>query len=117
VRELLLDIAMFAMKMEKIVNFEPLEEEAKIVRLIFQWYVTGNETGQRLSARKIAMRLSEMHIPTPGETNSGYHRKREMGMWQPFAILDIIARETYAGIWRFGVRIGPTEINVQRRVD
>jgi site-specific DNA recombinase len=92
----------------KIVNFEPLEEEAKIVRLIFQWYVTGNETGQRLSARKIAMRLSEMHIPTPGETNSGYHRKREMGMWQPFAILDIIARETYAGIWRFGVRIGPT---------
>jgi len=38
-----------------------------------------------------------------------------MGMWQPFAILDIIARETYAGIWRFGVRIGPTEINVPEK--
>jgi len=92
----------------KIMNFEPLEEEAQIVRLIFQWYVTGDETGQRLSAGKIAKRLSEMHTPTPGETNSGYHRKREAGMWHPYAVLGIIARETYAGIWRFGVRIGPT---------
>lgn len=91
-----------------IVNFEPLEEEAQIVSLIFQWYVIGDETGQRLSAGKIAKRLSEMQVPTPGETNAGYHRKRKAGMWHPYAILDIIARETYAGIWRYGVRIGPT---------
>jgi DNA invertase Pin-like site-specific DNA recombinase len=38
----------------KIVNFEPLEAEAQIVRLIYQWYVFGDETGQRLSAGKIA---------------------------------------------------------------
>ncbi|MDO9301422.1 MAG: recombinase family protein [Anaerolineales bacterium] len=93
-----------------IVNFEPVEEEAQIVRLIFQWYVMGDETGQRLSAGKIAKRLSEMKILTPGETNAGYHRTRKSGMWHPYAILDIIARETYAGIWRFGVRIGPTRI-------
>jgi site-specific DNA recombinase len=92
----------------KIVNFEPLEEEAKIVRLIFHWYVVGDETGHRLSAGKIAKHLSEMHIPTPGETNSGYHRKRDAGMWHSYTVLDIIGRETYAGIWRFGVRIGPT---------
>ena len=92
----------------KIVNFEPLEEEAKIVQLIYQCYVYDDESGQRLSAGKIAKRLSEMCIPTPGETNSGYHRSRETGMWHAFAVLSIIERETYAGIWRFGVRIGPT---------
>ena len=92
----------------KIMNFEPLEEEAQIVRLIYKWYVFGDETGQRLSAGKIAKRLSEMQIPTPGETNPGYHRTRQPGMWHAYTVLSIIAPETYAGIWRFGVRIGPT---------
>jgi len=92
----------------KILNFKPLEEEAQIVHLIYQWYVFGDETGQRLSAGKIAKRLSEMQVPTPGETNPGYHRKRPSGMWHAFTVLSIIAPETYAGIWRFGVRIGPT---------
>ena len=92
----------------KVVNFQPVENKAQIVRLIFNWYVNGDETGQRLSAGKIARRLSEMKIQTPGETNSGYHRTRESGMWRPGGVLDIISSETYAGVWRFGVRIGPT---------
>ena len=92
----------------KVVNFKPLEEEAKIVQLIYEWYVVGDETGQRLAAGRIAKRLSEMHVPTPGETNLGYHRKRGAGMWHAYTVLSIIERETYAGIWRFGVRIGPT---------
>jgi site-specific DNA recombinase len=92
----------------KILNFVPVEEEAKIVRLIYEWYVNGDESGRRLSAGRIAKRLSEMRIPTPGETNPGYHRSRESNMWHAFAVLSIIGRETYAGIWRFGVRIGPT---------
>lgn len=92
----------------KVVNFKPFEEEAKIVQLIYQWYVYGDESGQRLSAGGIAKRLSEMRIPTPGETNSGYHRSRGGGMWHTYTVLSVIERETYAGIWRFGVRIGPT---------
>jgi site-specific DNA recombinase len=92
----------------KVVNFKPLEEEAKIVQLIYQWYVYGDESGQRLSAGGVAKRLSEMCIPTPGETNSGYHRSRGSGMWHAYTVLSVIERETYAGIWRFGVRIGPT---------
>lgn len=94
----------------KIVNFELVEEEAEIVRLIFQWYVYGDDSGQKFSAGRIAKRLSELQVPTPGETNPGYHRKRKSGMWHPYAILDIIQRETYAGIWRYGVRIGPTRM-------
>ncbi|MBL8110754.1 MAG: recombinase family protein [Anaerolineales bacterium] len=92
----------------KVVNFKPFEEEAKIVQLIYQWYVYGDESGRRLSAGGIAKRLSEMRIPTPGETNSGYHRSRGSGMWHTYTVLSVIERETYAGIWRFGVRIGPT---------
>lgn len=92
----------------KVVNFKPLEEETKIVQLIYQWYVYGDESGQRLSAGGVAKRLSEMRIPTPGETNSGYHRSRGSGMWHAYTVLSVIERETYAGIWRFGVRIGPT---------
>jgi len=91
-----------------IVNFEPIEEEAKIVKLIYEWYVHGDETGQRLSAGKIAKRLAEMRVPTPGETNPGYHRTRGKGMWHAYTVLSVIERETYAGIWRFGVRIGST---------
>jgi site-specific DNA recombinase len=92
----------------KIVTFELVEEEAKIVRLIYQWYVNGDETGNRLSAGKIAKRLSEMRILTPGEISPGYHRKRESGMWQACVVLDMISLEVYAGIWRFGVRIDST---------
>lgn len=51
---------------------------------------------------------SMVSTPTPGETNAGYHRKRKAGMWHVYTVLEIIARKTYAGIWRFGVRIGPT---------
>ncbi|MBK6794807.1 MAG: recombinase family protein [Anaerolineales bacterium] len=80
----------------KIVNFEPLDEEAKIVKLIYEWYVNGDESGQRLSAGRIAKRLSAMCIPTPGETNPGYHRTRGSGMWHAYAVLSIIERETYA---------------------
>lgn len=92
----------------KIVNFEPIDEEAKIVKLIYDWYVYGDETGKRLSAGQIARRLAEMRIPTPGETNPGYHRTRGKGMWHAYSVLSVIERETYAGVWRFGVRIGST---------
>jgi site-specific DNA recombinase len=90
----------------KIVNFEPIDSQAQIVRLIYDWYVIGDETGKRLSAGAIARKLSAMGVPTPGELNPGYHRKRETGMWQTCTVLSIIANEVYAGVWRFGVRIG-----------
>jgi site-specific DNA recombinase len=92
----------------KVSNFMIIEEQAKIVQLIYQWYVEGDESGKRLSANKISRRLSEMRIPTPGEVQKGYHSKHKGSMWRPAAILSIIASETYAGIWRFGMRIGPT---------
>jgi len=92
----------------KIVTFEPVEEEAKIVLLIYQWYVYGDETGKPLAGAAIARRLSEMRVPTPGEVRPGYNRTREPGMWRPGKVLKIISHEVYAGVWHYGVRIGPT---------
>ena len=47
----------------KVVTFEIDEKTARIVRLIFQWYVVGDEHGIRLSDRAITLRLSEMKTP------------------------------------------------------
>ena len=92
----------------RVVSFEIVEEYARIVRLIFRWYVRGDESGVRLSARGITRRLSQMRIPTPGEAQKGYARKRGAGIWNEQAILQIIGNEVYAGVWRFGVVIGHT---------
>ncbi len=90
----------------KVLNFELVEEEAQVIRMIFQWYVVGDEEGHRLAGNAIARRLSELHILTPGETRAGYHRRRESGMWQTDKVLKILSHEVYAGVWHYGMRIG-----------
>jgi site-specific DNA recombinase len=94
----------------KATMFEIVEEEARIVRLVFRWYVYGDETGQVLSIRGVAARLSEMKIPTPREFKRGYlsHTKRANGMWNIGVVRDILKNEAYAGTWYYGKRIGET---------
>lgn len=99
----------------KIMNFEPIEAEAEIVRLIFQWYVMGDETGQRLSAGAIAKRLSAMQVHTPGETNNGIRRKRGPGMWHPYGVLEIIARERMRGFGALGFVSAQLETSDQKK--
>ena len=82
------------------------EQTARIVRLIYKWYVEGDEHGKRLSISAIASRLSEMGIPTPGELQPGCKRKRAPGMWSHSAVARIITSEIYAGIWWYGKTIG-----------
>ncbi len=77
------------------------EPEAKTVRLIYHWYVEGDEEHHLpLSMRAIAKRLSELGIPCPGE-KIGLPRKRESGMWNPVTISLILTHEAYAGVWRY----------------
>ncbi|MCL5951136.1 MAG: recombinase family protein [Chloroflexi bacterium] len=94
----------------KIVSFEIVEEEARIVRLINRWYVFGDESERPLSATKIAARLSQMRVPTPGEAHGGYRRKRGAGMWNVHGIVSIISNELYVGVWRFNWRMGKAKI-------
>jgi site-specific DNA recombinase len=79
-----------------------VEGEARIVKLIFVWYVIGDDSGKRLSAGVIAKRLSEMRIQTPGETRIGRKRTRGNGMWGTAEVLNILSSEKYAGVWRYG---------------
>ncbi len=90
----------------KVTAFEIVEEEAEIVSLIYQWYVYGDESGRKLPAMTIARKLSEMHIPTPGERAGGYHRTHGANVWQSCKIIHILSNEVYAGIWNYGIRIG-----------
>lgn len=73
--------------------FEIVESEAKIVRLIFQWYVFGDETGEVLSYGKIADKLNKMGI-----------RAKKGGHWRRAGIGFIVSNETYAGTWHYGKR-------------
>ncbi len=90
----------------KVVTFEIDEDEAKIIRMIYRLYLQGDGDGEPLSGAVIARRLSEMRQPTPGEVRLSCQRKRAPGMWAAVTVHNILRNETYAGVWRYGVRIG-----------
>ncbi len=77
------------------------EEEARVVRLIYTWYVVGDETGKKLGMNKIAKRLSEMRIPTRYDKVSmegkRSAKKRSIGLWAESSIREILCSEIYAG--------------------
>lgn len=78
------------------------EPEAKIVRLIFTWYVYGDENGKKLSLKAIARRLTEMKVPTWADTRKKrFGKKRGPGVWCYSTVGDILASETYAGTWHY----------------
>ena len=84
-----------------LVAYEP---EARIVRLIFQWYTEGDETGNRLSSVRIARRLSEMQVPTWTDIHphGGGYKKRAHGEWSPATVLRMLHSEVYIGKWHYG---------------
>ncbi len=90
----------------RVVTFEIDEDEAKIIQMIYRLYLEGDGDGKPLSGAGIARRLSEMRQPTPGEVRPSCTRTRAPGMWAAVTVLNILGNETYAGVWRYGVRIG-----------
>jgi len=70
---------------------EIVENEAKIVKLIFQWYVIGDENGKKLSLRAITKKLNELGI-----------KNRENKNWLISAVKYIVKSETYCGVWYYG---------------
>jgi len=84
---------------QHLVVFEP---EARIVRLIYEWYTVGDETGARLSTTKIAVRLSELHIPTWADTHKGVPKTRSAGKWSNNSIRSILRNSAYMGAWQYG---------------
>ena len=87
-----------------VVGFEIYEHEARIVRLIFTWYVRDDESGKPLATLVIAKKLETMQIPTPG--SQGCITRKGRGIWSYSAVATIIKNETYSGIRRYGCRAG-----------
>ena len=91
---------------------EIYEPEARVVRMIFDWYAYGDEDGNPISFREVARRLSKMRIPTRLDTNpkQGGRKKRGYGEWSKGQLSNILASEVYKGIWIYGKeRVNPDE--------
>lgn len=75
-----------------------VEEEARIIRLIFQMYLDGN------SMQAIAEHLTGLNIPTHADlhTKTGPRKKSHYGFWHHKTIRQILTNETYRGVWYWG---------------
>lgn len=81
------------------------EEEAHVVRLIYQWYVSGEDIrAGPMSIGAIAKRLTEMAIPTSADKNPRMAKKRGRGVWSHSVVHAILTNETYRGVWHYGKR-------------
>jgi site-specific DNA recombinase len=86
-------------------KWEIVEDEAKIVKLIYQWYVYGDESGQPLGMVRIAEKLTELGIPTPNQfrkTRKGRAGKMQ-AYWSDATVQRILTHTVYAGtnyLWR-----------------
>ncbi len=78
------------------------EAEARIVRLMYQWYARGDK-GKPISLRGIAKRLTEMRVPTATDTTPQLHTNKKLGAchWAMPIVRRILGSETYCGIWHF----------------
>lgn len=68
------------------------EAEARIVRLIFNWYVLGEENSPPPRSRAITRRLHETDVPAPR------HRAVSTKGWSSTSVQHILRNETYAGV-------------------
>lgn len=78
------------------------EPEARIVRLVFTWYVEGDGESGPLPIYQIVQRLSGMGIPTRADGDDGMAKQRGYGQWNRAAIHKMLKRETYQGRWHYG---------------
>ncbi len=100
-------------------QLEVYESEAQIVRMIYDWYVHGDENGEPLSMGRITERLSNMKLPTRLDTNrkGGGRKKRGYGEWNRGQVENILRSTTYRGVWTYGRKNDPIAVNVPVIVD
>lgn len=77
-------------------------EEAEIVELVFRLYLYGDGQSGPMAMGAIAVRLTEMRVPTRGDKQKHFAKKQGIYTWQRAMIQHILANETYTGIWHYG---------------
>ena len=84
------------------------EEEAEVVRMIFEWYIHGDDTGQPLAVTAIAARLTERRILTRGDVArpGGFRRKYPPGVWSESVVNTILRyiRDLLPLLWQRNAR-------------
>ena len=93
----------------------PHEPEARIIRLMFQWYTVGDGRNGPASIREIARRLNADGIPTWGEIWSERNfmpsaDRHGTPTWGPSTVGRMLKNETYAGVWHYGNEAIPVEV-------
>jgi site-specific DNA recombinase len=78
------------------------KEEARIVRMVFHCYVSGEDGAGPLSIQSIASKLTNLHIPTRGDKERHVAKKCGLGVWTGGMVRHILMNETYKGIWHYG---------------
>jgi len=91
------------------------ESPAQIVRMIFDWYINGDEHGKMMSLHTVAERLTEIGISTPSNARGLFQGKNQG--WRGEVIRQILVSETYYGIWRYGKNIGKSGKGGKRPLD
>lgn len=93
------------------------ESEARVVRMIFDWYTKSDGNSRPLSGTAIAKRLNELRISPPGVVRGWTRKRKDNPKWEITSTIQILSRETYSGIWRYGKRIGRGGVNGARDLD
>ena len=74
------------------------EEQAAVVRMIFQLFAYGDATGT-VSAAEIARRLTALGLPTPADLKKGFAtmKKRAFGEWNANNLYVLLRNSVYVG--------------------
>ena len=75
-----------------------VEDDAKVIRMIFEWYTA---PGERTSLRAIAKRLNDLGIPPSAEKYPKLYSKNRTGVWASNMVGHILRNEVYIGVWRY----------------
>ena len=77
------------------------EEQAKIVRLIFEWYVRGDGDRGPMTTLQLASKLTSMNVPTPQDLIPGRAnmKKRGYAQWSRATPSKILRHSAYNGVF------------------
>jgi site-specific DNA recombinase len=79
-------------------RLEVAESEARVVRLIYQWYAYGDEGGVPLTIMQVALKLDSFGIPAPGE-GAKKNKVRSPTLWNVTTVHRILRHAVYKGIY------------------
>ncbi|MCB0172827.1 MAG: recombinase family protein [Anaerolineae bacterium] len=78
-------------------KLEIFEPEARIIRLIFDWY-----TFDGLSLRGVKKELDKMEVPVPSKAPAHKLNRKLSGKWATTTIHGMLKSKTYIGTWHYG---------------